>query len=57
MAEEGRDIDGLIATLTDDCVYEIVPTLEVQILFPWDPERRLFSGERIWFDRGAVARA
>src|SRR6266446_6021433 len=26
IAEERRDIDGLIATLTADCVYEIVPT-------------------------------
>src|SRR5512146_49779 len=25
-AEDGRDIDGLVATLTPDCVYEIVPT-------------------------------
>ena len=27
--------------------------LEVLILFPWDPERRLFQSERIWFDRGS----
>ena len=26
IAEERRDIDGLIATLAPDCVYEIVPT-------------------------------
>jgi hypothetical protein len=26
IAEDARDIDGLIATLTDDAVYEIVPT-------------------------------
>lgn len=26
IAEDRRDIDGLIATLADDCVYEIVPT-------------------------------
>jgi hypothetical protein len=26
IAENRRDIDGLIATLADDCVYEIVPT-------------------------------
>jgi predicted ester cyclase len=120
IAEEGRDIDGLIATLTTGCVYEIVPTgqrweghagarafytelfaafpdnrfalteivvgplgvfeaarltgtnlgswagtppsglpvdLEVLILFPWDPERRLFLGERIWFDRGSQSPA
>ena len=25
-AEDSRDLDGLIATLTEDCVYEIVPT-------------------------------
>ncbi len=118
IAEDRRDIDGLIATLAPTCVYEIVPTgqrwdghdgarafytelfrafpdnrfalseivvgaqgvfeaatltgtnagpwagapasglpvsLEVLILFPWDPETRLFLGERIWFDRGALA--
>ena len=116
IAEDARDIDGLIATLSTDCVYEIVPTgqrweghagarafyadlfaafpdnrfalaeivvgpqgvfeaarltgtnigpwagvppnglpvsLEVLILFPWDPVARRFTGERIWFDRGA----
>ena len=26
IAEDRRDIDGLIATLAEDCVYEIVPT-------------------------------
>ncbi len=25
-AEEARDLDGLIATLAEDCVYEILPT-------------------------------
>jgi hypothetical protein len=118
IAEDARDIDGLIATLTDDALYEIVPTgqrwdgiggarafytelfaafpdnrfelaeivvgpqgvfeaarltgtnlgpwagtppsglpvdLEVLILFPWDPLARRFKGERIWFDRGAIA--
>jgi hypothetical protein len=118
IAEDARDIDGLIATLTDDAVYEIVPTgqrwdgidgartfytelfaafpdnrfelteivvgpqgvfeaarltgtnlgpwagtppsglpvdLEVLILFPWDPLAHRFKGERIWFDRGAIA--
>ncbi|MFL5675419.1 MAG: ester cyclase [Chloroflexota bacterium] len=117
IAEDARDIDGLIATLAEDCVYEIVPTgqrwdghdgarrfytelfaafpdnafalseivigpqgafevatltgtnsgpwagvapsglavsLEVLILFPWDPATERFTGERIWFDRGAV---
>jgi hypothetical protein len=120
IAEDRRDIDGLIATLSDDCVYEIVPTgqrwethagarafytelfaafpdnafalsdivigpqgvmevamltgtntgpwagaaptglpvaLEVLILFPWDPATERFSGERIWFDRGAITGA
>ena len=115
IAEDARDIDGLIATLSEDCVYEIVPTgqrwaghagardfytelfgafpdnafalseivigpqgafdvatltgtnlgpwagvapsglavsLEVLILFPWDPATQRFTGERIWFDRG-----
>ena len=117
IAEDARDIDGLIATLTEDCVYEIVPTgqrwdghvgarafyeelfaafpdnafalseivigpqgafevatltgtntgpwagvepsglavsLEVLILFPWDPATERFTGERIWFDRGSL---
>jgi predicted ester cyclase len=117
IAEDARDIDGLLATLAPDCVYEIVPTgqrweghsgarafytelfgafpdnrfaltdivvgpqgvfeaaqltgtnlgpwagvpasglpvrLGVLILFPWDPAARRFSGERIWFDRGAL---
>jgi hypothetical protein len=26
LAEDGRDLDGLLATLTPDCVYELVPT-------------------------------
>ncbi len=26
IAEDERDIPGLLATLTDDCVYEVVPT-------------------------------
>jgi predicted ester cyclase len=118
IAEDRRDIDGLIATLAPTCVYEIVPTgqrwdghdgarafytdlfaafpdnrfalseivvgpqgvfevatltgtnlgpwagvpasglpvsLEVLILFPWDPATERFLGERIWFDRGALA--
>jgi hypothetical protein len=118
IAEDRRDIDGLVATLAEDCVYEIVPTgqrwnghagarafytelfgafpdnafdlteivvgpqgvmevatltgtnlgpwagappsglpvaLQVIILFPWDRAAGRFSGERIWFDRGAIA--
>jgi predicted ester cyclase len=117
IAEDRRDIEGLVSTLAPTCVYEIVPTgqrweghagarafyselfaafpdnrfalseivvgpqgvfeaaqltgtnvgpwagaqpsglpvsLEVLILFPWDPATGLFRGERIWFDRGAV---
>jgi predicted ester cyclase len=117
IAEDRRDIDGLVATITADGTYEIVPTgqvwhsqagvrafygelfaafpdnrfeltdivvgpqgvfeaarltgtnlgpwagvpasglpvdLEVLILFPWDPVARLFTGERIWFDRRAT---
>jgi predicted ester cyclase len=117
IAEDRRDINGLVATLADDCVYEIVPTgqrwvghdgarefygelfaafpdnafaltdivigpqgvmevamltgtnlgpwagaeptgmpvsLQVLILFPWDPLADRFGGERIWFDRGAI---
>jgi predicted ester cyclase len=111
IAEDNRDLAGLISTLTDDCVYELVQTghrweghdgaarfymellaafpdihfdladivigpqgvyeeadvtgthaadwlgfppsgerltWKVAILFPWDPERRLFRGERIY---------
>jgi predicted ester cyclase len=118
IAEDSRDIDGLLATLAPSSVYELVPTgqrweghagarafytelfaafpdnrfeltdivvgpqgvfesarltgtnlgpwagvpasglpvaLEVLILFPWDPVTRLFRGEKIWFDRGAVS--
>jgi predicted ester cyclase len=117
IAEDARDIDGLVATLAPGCTYDLVPTgqrweghagarafytelfaafpdnrfalteivvgpqgvfeaarligtnlgpwagapasglpvdFEVLILFPWDPETRLFRGERIWFDRGAL---
>ena len=117
MAEDDRDIEGLIATLAPDCLYEIVPTpqrweghagarafytelfaafpdnafeltdivvgpqgvfevatltgtnlgpwagvapsglpvhLTVLIRFPWDPVSRLFTGERIYFDRGEL---
>jgi predicted ester cyclase len=113
IAEDKRDIPGLISTLTEDCVYELVPTgnrwvghegarqfytdmlaafpdihfelqnivigpqgvfeeahvtgthvgswlnfppptgkkieFDVSILFPWNPEKRKFQGERIWF--------
>ena len=118
IAEDRRNIDGLVATLSPDCVYEIVPTgqrweghdgarafytelfaafpdnafalteivigpqgvfevatltgtnlgpwagapptglpvaLQVLILFPWDLATNRFSGERIWFDRGAIS--
>ena len=117
IAEDRRDIDGLMATLSPACTYEIVVTgqrwdgldgarafytelfaafpdnafalseivvgpqgvfevatltgtnqgpwagvapsglavaLEVLILFPWDPVTERFTGERIWFDRGAL---
>jgi hypothetical protein len=119
IAEDRRDVDGLIGTLTPDCRYEIFPTrqaweghagartfytelfaafpdnrfalsdivigpqgvfevailtatnqgpwagvaasglpvsLEVLIHFPWDPATERFTGERIWFDRGTLAR-
>ena len=113
IAEDARDIPGLMATLTEDCVYTVVnkgvawhgkagatqfytqlltsfPDIHfdlqnivicpqgvfeeasvtgtyqaqwldmpspagqrlefaVTILFPWDPEQRLFSGERVYF--------
>jgi predicted ester cyclase len=111
IAEDSRDLPGLISTLTDDCVYELVQTghrweghegaarfyvgllrafpdihfdltdivigpqgvyeeaevtgtheadwlgfppsgerltWKVGIFFPWDPERRLFQGERVY---------
>jgi predicted ester cyclase len=111
VAEDGRDLAGLLATLTDDCVYELVQTghrweghegaarfytglltafpdihfdltdivigpqgvyeeadvngthesewlgfppsrerlvWKVGIFFPWDPDRRLFRGERVY---------
>lgn len=113
IAEDRRDIPGLMATLTDDCVYTVLNNgtswyrkegathfyqqlltsfpdihfdlqnivigpqgvfeearvtasyqeqwldmpypnaqrieFSVTILFPWDPERQLFTGERIYF--------
>ena len=117
IAEDERDLAGLLSTLTEDCVYELAQTghrweghegaarfytqllgafpdihfdleyivvgpqgvfeaarltgtnlgpwadvpasglpvsLEVLILFPWDAAARRFTGERIWFDRGAL---
>lgn len=111
LAEDARDIGGLMSTLTPDCVYELVQTghrweghegatrfylellgafpdivfeltdivigpqgvfevadasgthrgpwlgveptgdpvaFTVMIHFPWDPARRLFTGERVW---------
>jgi hypothetical protein len=111
IAEDGRDLPGLISTLTEDCVYELRPSghrweghegaarfyagllgafpdihfdltdivigpqgvceearvtgthegrwlgqeptgetlaWNVVIFFPWDPERRLFRGEKIY---------
>jgi steroid delta-isomerase-like uncharacterized protein len=116
IAEDERDIAGLLATLTDDCVYELVgsghvwhghegaasfyagllgafPDIDfdltdivigpqgvceearvtgtheadwldypasgqgvefrVAIFFPWDPERRLFKGEKVYVEPGA----
>ena len=113
LAEDGRDLPGLISTLTEDCVYEIRPeghrweghegatrfytqlltafpdihfdltdiivgpqgvceearvtgtfkqdwldypatgehlTWNVVIFFPWDAERHLFRGERVYTD-------
>ncbi len=117
IAEDNRDIPGLLATLTDDCVYEMVSTghqwhglegarrfytelltafpdikfhltqivvgpqgvceearvvgthtedwldlpasgqkleFHVVIFFPWDQERRKFSGERVHLDMEAL---
>jgi predicted ester cyclase len=113
IAEDNRDLPGLISTLTDDCVYELAQagrrweghegaarfytelltafpdihfdltdivigpqgvceearvtgtfetewvgsaptgermTFRVVIFFPWDPQRRLFKGERVYVD-------
>jgi predicted ester cyclase len=113
IAEDERDLPGLISTLTEDCVYELVQTgdhweghegaarfytqlltafpdikfeltnivigpqgvceeahvtatheaewlgqpptgerieFRVVIFFPWSPEKRLFEGERVYFD-------
>jgi predicted ester cyclase len=117
-AEDARNLQGLIDTLAEDCVYEIMPTgqrweghdgarsfyltflgafpdvhfaladivigpqgvievaemtgthrgvwagmeptgkpvrLQVVIHFPWNPAAQKFAGERIYFDRGALA--
>ena len=119
IAEDNRDLPGLLSTLTDDCVYELVGTehrwerhdgaarfytelltafpdihfdltdivigpqgvceearvtathradwldypasgerLEwrVVIFFPWDPERRKFSGEKVYTDAAEAIR-
>jgi hypothetical protein len=118
LAEDGRDLPGLISTLTPDCVYEIRPyghrweghegatrfylgllgafpdihfdltdivigpqgvveearvtgtfrndwldfkatgevhTWNVVIFFPWDEERRLFRGEKVYTDLALTA--
>jgi len=117
LAEQERDVPGLLATLTDDCVYELVgsghvwhghegaanfyagllgafPDIDfdltdivigpqgvceearvtgtheadwldypasgdqvefrVAIFFPWDPQRRLFKGEKVYVEPGAL---
>ena len=116
IAEDARDIAGLMSTLTEDCLYEVLPgghswrghagatrfytqlltafpdihfaltnivigpqgvfeeahvtgtherdwldvpasgervEFDVVIFFPWDSERRLFTGERVHFQLGA----
>lgn len=118
ISEDSRDIAGLMSTLTEDCVYELVQTghrwegkegatrfymellgafpdivfdlsdivigpqgvfemadvtgthqgpwlgvaptgdrieFKVVIFFPWDPEARLFKGEKVWFHADAAA--
>ena len=118
IAEDHRDLPGLIETLSEDCVYEVVPTgqrweghdgarafyeaflgafpgvkfelvdivigpqgvmevagmtgthrgpwagleptgravrLVVIIHFPWDPAAGKFAGEKVYFDRAALA--
>jgi predicted ester cyclase len=118
ISEDNRDIAGLMSTLTEDCVYELVQTghrwegkegatrfymellgafpdivfdlsdivigpqgvfemadvtgthqgpwlgvaptgdrieFKVVIFFPWDPEARLFKGEKVWFHADAAA--
>lgn len=118
IAEDKRDLDGLIATLSPDCVYEVVPTGEkwvghegarnfytsflgafpdvhfdlqdivigpqgvfevalmtgtqkgewvglpatgkfisviISIYFPWDADTQKFAGEKVYYDRVAMA--
>jgi steroid delta-isomerase-like uncharacterized protein len=118
IAEDRRDLQGLIDTLSEDCVYEIGPTgqrweghdgarafytsflgafpdvhfdltdivigpqgvievawmtgthrgewaglpatgqpvrLQIIIHFPWDPVAQKFAGEKVYFDRAALA--
>ena len=117
LAEDARDLPGLISTLTEDCVYQLPQTghvweghegaarfytglltafpdidfqlsdivigpqgvceearvtathradwldfsasgepveFRVVIFFPWDPEHRLFRGEKVYVDEGLV---
>ena len=57
----GRDREVATLTGTNLGPWAGVPasglpvSLEVLILFPWDPATERFLGERIWFDRGALA--
>jgi len=59
--EAGGHVWGGVATLTgtNQGPWAGVPpsrlavSLEVLIYFPWDPATERFTGERIWFDRGA----
>jgi predicted ester cyclase len=120
IAEDERDLPGLISTLTEDCVYELVQTgdrweghegaarfytqlltafpdikfdltnivigpqgvceeahvtatheaewlgqpptgepieFRVVIFFPWSPDKRLFEGERVYFDAATLGAA
>jgi hypothetical protein len=63
VAEDARDVPGLLATLTPDCVYEIAQTTHrwtghtgatAFYRFGWDPEAGLFSGERVYVDSYAL---
>ena len=51
--ELAGDIDGVLKTLTADCVDQTGQAVRWRLnnMFPWDPDQRKFSGETLYFVR------
>ena len=51
--ELAGDIDGVLKTLTADCVDQTGQAVRWRLnnMFPWDPDQRKFSGETLYFFR------